>query len=149
MSSTMYCARSLRIPTLSAWSWLSRAWGAASVVLRNRRLLFWKKLRSFVTIRNSVTGEITAKPLPQVEWIVFPFDTIVDEACRVAEAIQNNVDDWKAELRKSREALPEHATARRSCWPAPVGTLPSWSVVATRSSSTRGSPSLRTGSARR
>jgi hypothetical protein len=99
---------------LSAWAWLSRAWGAASVVLRNRRLLFWKKLRSFATIRNSVTGEITAKPLPQVEWVVFPFDTIVDEACRVAEAIQHNVDDWKAELRKGREALLEHATARRS-----------------------------------
>ena len=92
----------------------SRAWSAASVVLRNRRLLFWKKLRSFATIRNTQTGEIIAKPLPQVEWIVFPFDTIVDEACRVAEAIQANIDDWKAELRKSRDALLGHATARRS-----------------------------------
>ena len=99
---------------LSTWAWISRAWSAASVVLRNRRLLFWKKLRSFATIRNTQTGEIIAKPLPQVEWIVFPFDTIVDEACRVAEAIQANIDDWKAELRKSRDALLGHATARRS-----------------------------------
>ncbi len=84
-------ARPANPDVLSAWAWLSRAWSAASVVLRNRRLLFWKKLRSFVTLRNSQTGEIIAKPLPQVEWIVFPFDTIVDEACRVAEAIQHNV----------------------------------------------------------
>lgn len=72
----------------AAWMWLSRAQSEASLVIRNRRLLFWKMLRGFATMRDAKTGEITPIQLPQIDWIVFPFHTIVDEAARVAEAIQ-------------------------------------------------------------
>ena len=82
------------------------------MVVNNRRLMFWKKLRGFATLRDANTQEITAFRLPQIDWIVFPFDTIVDEAARVAEPIQHNVDDWKAELTKSRQTLLEHSAAR-------------------------------------
>jgi len=97
---------------ITAWAWLSRGWAVASMVVNNRRLMFWKKLRGFATLRDANTQQITAFRLPQVDWIVFPFDTIVDEAARVAEAIQHNVDDWKAELTKSRQTLLEHSAAR-------------------------------------
>ncbi len=101
---------------LSLATWFSGVQKFCSSITRNRTILFWMKLRSFTTQRDPRTGGIVVGLPPQIDAIAFPFDAILDEAARVAGAIQENIDGWRKEVRETGARLLEASTARKQAF---------------------------------
>ncbi len=100
----------LIVDVRSLSEWLVRVRIICSSITRNKSLLFWLSLRSFVTGRNTQTGKTFTRPV-EFAAITFPFDVHVEEASRIAEAVDGTASTWQDDLRESRNRLLEFKTA--------------------------------------
>jgi hypothetical protein len=96
------------VNSLGAFGGASRI---CSILAVNQRFLFWKRIRRFATVRNTQTGEVKSYAPPQIDWMLFPIDGLLDELVRIANSAQENIKGWSSELRESRKNLLEYETA--------------------------------------